>query len=149
MKVLLVSDTHNNNYAVDILKEAYPDMDIYLHLGDSETDKFNMGDFRTVRGNMDYYDFPESLLIPTPYGNMYCAHKPIINDRLFKEKEVKIFVHGHTHIRKFINENGLIIVNPGAVSFPRDKFEGSFAIMDISKDKVEVEFHTIDEIISH
>ncbi len=149
MKILLVSDTHNNNRVMDLLAVSYPNMDIYLHLGDSETDEYNMGIFRSVRGNMDYYgNFPEYLLIPTPYGNLYATHKPIIDYQLMKEKDIKIFAHGHTHIRKFTTENGLIIVNPGAVTFPHDKYEGSFAIMTITSDKVDVEFHTIEEIIS-
>lgn len=149
MKILLVSDTHSNNEAIDLLQKTYPHMDIYLHLGDSETDEYHMGNFRTVRGNMDYYgNFPDYLLIPTPFGNMYATHKPIMNDKLFQQQDVRIFVHGHTHIRKFINENGLIVVNPGAVTFPRDKYDGSFAIMEITPEKVDVEFHTLEEIIS-
>ena len=149
MRVLLVSDTHGNNEILDLLVKTYPDIDIYLHLGDSESDEYSLMPFRSVRGNCDRYpNFPENLLIPTPYGNMLAMHVPYVRDAFLKEHDVKIFVHGHTHRRKYAMQNRFFIVNPGAISYPRDSFDGSFAIMEISEKDVDVTFHTIEEIIS-
>ena len=64
---------------------------------------------------------------------------------LLKENNIRIFAYGHTHRRKFENELGIYVVNPGAISFARDKYDYSYAIMNITTDKVEVEFHTLDE----
>lgn len=147
MRILLVSDTHGNNDCLKLLESTYPTMDLYLHVGDSESDEYNLMPFLSVAGNRDFYpNFPMNLLIPTPYGNMFVTHLPYIRDGFFKEKDVKIFIHGHTHIRKYEERDGMVIINPGAVTFPRDGFEGSYAILTISKEKVEVEFHTLDEI---
>lgn len=55
MRILLVSDTHGNNDAVALLAKKYPDMDIYLHLGDSESDEYSLMPFRSVMGNRDFY----------------------------------------------------------------------------------------------
>lgn len=148
MKILLISDTHGNNEAIDILKTMYPKMDLYLHAGDSESDAFSLEPFRCVKGNCDYFgDFPEYLVIPTPYGNLFMQHHPIPNLQLLKQYDVRIFVYGHTHVRQFINEGGIIFVNPGAISFSRDKYYYSYAILTITEQNVEIEYHTLDEDI--
>ena len=49
-------------------------------------------------------------------------------------------------MRKYEQRGGMIIINPGAITFARDRYDESYAILTISKDKVDVEFHTLDEI---
>ena len=149
MKILLVSDTHGNNEALDFLVNQYPNMDLYLHLGDSESDEYSIYPFRSVRGNCDHFgDFQDYLVIPTPYGNMFAQHKPNPNPDLLRKYDIKIFVYGHTHVRKYFDEAGIISINPGAISFARDRYDYSYAILEISKEKVDVMFHTLDENIS-
>ena len=149
MKILLVSDSHGNNEALDLLVKTYPNMDLYLHLGDSESDEYSIFPFRSVRGNCDYFgDFNDQLIISTPYGNLLAQHRPTPNSDLMRDYKVKIFAYGHTHVRKHIDQMGIITINPGAISFARDGNEGSYAILDISNDKVDVEFHDLTEIIS-
>lgn len=86
-----------------------------------------------------------NLLIPTPYGNLFATHIPIVKDGFFKENNVKIFIHGHTHRRKYALEDGVIVINPGAITFPHDQYDLSYAILEVSKEKVEVVFYTLDE----
>lgn len=149
MKILLVSDSHGNNEALNLLLKTYPKMDLYVHCGDSESDEFSLYPYRAVQGNCDYaWDYPSYLVIPTPYGNMFVQHKPIPNSALLHQYNVKIFAYGHTHIRKYNIEQGIVCINPGSISFARDKYDGSYAIVDIEKDKLNVEFHTIEEIVS-
>ena len=149
MKILLVSDSHGNNEALDLLVKNYPDMDIYLHLGDSESDEFSIYPFRAVKGNCDYFgDFQQYLVIPTPYGNLFAQHKPTPNSELLRANNIKIFCYGHTHVRNYTKVNGLICINPGAISFARDKYDCSYAILEITSKEVLVEFHTIEELIS-
>lgn len=148
MKILLVSDSHGNNEALNLLLKRYPNMDLYLHCGDSESDEYSIYPFRSVMGNCDYaWDYPEYLVIPTPYGNMFVQHKPHPNSELLRANNIKIFAYGHTHVRKYVNESGIICINPGSISFARDKYDGSYAILDISTDEVKVEFHVMEEII--
>lgn len=149
MKVLLVSDTHGNNEALDLLVKHYPNMDLYIHCGDSEADEYSIYPFRSVRGNCDYFgDFQDFLVIPTPYGNMFVQHKPNPNPDLLRKYNAKIFAYGHTHVRKYIDESGLICINPGAIAFSRDSYYYSYAILEIDEKKVNVIFHTLDEIVS-
>ena len=39
--------------------------------------------------------------------------------------------------------NGILFINPGAISYARDKYDGSYAILNIDKNTVEVTFYTL------
>ena len=144
MKILLVSDSHGDYEALDHLYKMYPNMDLYLHAGDSEQDEFSLKPFISVRGNCDhYYDFPNCLVIPTPVGNMYVQHTPYISKSVIAEHKAKIVIHGHTHTRKKEEIGGILFINPGAISYARDKYDGSYAILTIEENKIEVKFYTI------
>ncbi len=144
MKILLVSDSHNDYQALDDLANKYPNMDLYLHAGDSEQDEFSIKPFISVRGNCDhYYDFPNYLVIPSPYGNIYVQHTPYISKSVINEHNAKIVIHGHTHVRRNERINGILYINPGAISYARDKFNGSYAILNIEQNDIEVNFYTL------
>ena len=144
MKILLVSDSHGDYQALDQLAAKYPNMDLYLHAGDSEQDEFSIKPFISVRGNCDhYYDFPNYLVIPSPFGNIYVQHTPYVSKSAINEHNAKIVIHGHTHVRRNETKNGILFINPGAISYARDKFNGSYAIIEIDSKNVEVKFYTL------
>ena len=144
MKILLVSDSHSDYASLDRLAAMYPEMDLYLHAGDSEQDEWSIKPFISVRGNCDhYYDFPIFLIIPSPYGNIFVQHLPFISKSVIAEHNAKIVIHGHTHTRRNEMKNGILYVNPGAISYARDKFNGSYAILDIESNHVDVKFYTL------
>ena len=144
MKILLVSDSHSDYQSLDRLYQMYPNMDLYLHAGDSEQDEFSIKPFISVRGNCDhYYDFPNFLVIPSPYGNIYVQHTPFISKSVINEHNAKIVIHGHTHSRRNEMNNGILFINPGAISYARDKYDGSYAIINIEEKQVEVKFYTL------
>lgn len=144
MRILVVSDSHGDTATLNRLVGMYPQMDLYLHAGDSESDEAMLRPFISVRGNCDrYHDFNDFFLIPTPYGNLYIQHKPHFFNPTTAISDVKIFVHGHTHIRRKESLNGVMYINPGAISYARDCFEGSYAVVTINSQTVQVEFYTI------
>ena len=144
MKILLVSDSHSDYASLDRLAGMYPDMDLYLHAGDSEQDEWSIKPFISVRGNCDhYYGFPNFLIIPSPYGNIFVQHLPFIFKSTINEHNAKIVIHGHTHTRRNEKKNGILYVNPGAISYARDKYDGSYAILDIESNHVDVKFYTL------
>ena len=144
MKILLVSDSHGDYESLETLYKQYPNMDLYLHAGDSEQDEWSIKPFISVRGNCDrYYDFQNYLVIPSPYGNIYVQHTPYISKSVINEHNAKIVIHGHTHIRRNEKVNGIIFINSGALSYARDKYDGSYAILNINKNNVEVKFYTL------
>ena len=144
MKILIISDTHGHNDIVDELYRIHPNMDLYLHAGDSEQDEFSIKPFISVRGNCDhYYDFPNYLVIPSPFGNIYVQHTPYISKSVISEHKAKIVIHGHTHTRRNERVNGILFINSGGLSFARDRYEGSYAILNIDEKSVEVSFYTL------
>lgn len=144
MKILLVSDSHGDYASLDRLANMYPEMDLYLHAGDSEQDEFSIKPFISVRGNCDhYYDFPNYLVIPSPIGNIYVQHLPFISKSVADEHKAKIVIHGHTHTRRKEDKNGILYINPGSISYARDKYDGSYAIIEIDTNNVEVKFYTL------
>ena len=145
MKILLVSDSHGDYDSLNRLYNMYPNMDLYLHAGDSEQDEWSLKPFISVRGNCDhYYDFPNYLIIPSPKGNIYVQHTPFVSKSVINEHNAKIVIHGHTHTRRNEVKNGILFINPGAISYARDKYEGSYAIVTIEENKLEVKFYTIN-----
>ncbi len=144
MRILLVSDSHGNCEALDKLLKKYPNMDLYLHAGDLEADEQSIRPFDCVKGNCDHYSrLPERRIIHTPYGALLMTHLPYLPLSIAKEYNVKIFIYGHTHRRKFELVDGIYYINPGAISFPRDGFDLSYAIVEITPEKVDVEFKSL------
>ena len=103
MKILLVSDTHGNNEVLDKLVKKHPNMDLYLHLGDSESTPEMLRPFVTVKGNCDYFsDADEKFMIRTDVGYLFATHKPpLVNQKEAEANGIKIICHGHTHKRRF------------------------------------------------
>lgn len=146
MKILLVSDSHSNNSALDQLALKYPHMDLYLHAGDSASYEWSIEPFSSVRGNCDYYgNFPEHMKLPIPKGFLWMQHKPIYDISKLKQEGVKLFISGHTHMRKLEVIDGITFVNPGAISSSRDGYELSYAIIEIKDEKIDVKFYQLDE----
>ena len=134
MKILLVSDSHGDYASLDRLAASYPDMDLYLHAGDSEQDEWSIKPFISVT---------EYLIIPSPYGNIFVQHTPYVSKELLNKHNAKIVIHGHTHIRRNEMKHDILYVNPGALNYARDKFDGSYAILDIESNSVDIKFYTL------
>lgn len=144
MKILIISDTHGNNRVIEELVKKYPNMDKYLHAGDIEGDDQSIAPFDAVKGNCDHFSsLPPQRIIPTPMGYLCMRHEPYLPASIKKEYDVKIFVHGHTHRRRFVREGNVYIINPGAISFSRDGFDLSYAIVTITEEIVQVDFHSL------
>jgi len=144
MKILIVSDSHGNNEALDKLYQKYPNMDLYLHAGDSESDEYSIRPFLSVKGNCDYFTTaPERRIMDTPYGTLLIQHHPILQNNLIKEYNIKFFVFGHTHRRKNEIDKGLILINPGSISFSRDGHDQSYVILNIEEDSYNIEFYEL------
>lgn len=146
MKILICSDSHGNDRALVDIYLANPKCDLYLHAGDSESDAWSIVPFESVLGNCDYrYDFPLRKIIDTPYGKLLIQHHPNMPRDIIKQYDIKIFVHGHTHIRKDKTEDGIRILNPGSIAFPRDRYDLSYVILNITENDCMVEFHSLLE----
>ena len=145
MRILLISDSHGNNDAVDELITKWPDVDLYLHAGDSESHPRSVYPFRVVRGNCDYsFDMQDELLIPTPFGNILMRHKKEISDKKLKDNDVKVYIYGHTHIPECVKRKGIAFINPGSLAYPRSELGPTYMVLDMVKTMIDVKLYAFE-----
>lgn len=131
-KILLLSDTHS--YVDDRILEYVSQADEVWHAGDignlkvSETLKKTVPVFKAVYGNIDgaiiRKEFPQKLrffcekvdVLMTHIGGYPGKYAPIIREEI-KINPPKLFICGHSHILKVMNDKKLHLLhmNPGAI----------------------------------
>lgn len=155
MKILIVSDTHgwNDNFVRVIEKEGTPDR--VLHMGDTEGSEYYLSQvagcpFDVVGGNNDFFsNLPATKLIEVEGYTIFMAHGH--QYRVYggtqwlaqagRERGAHIVMYGHTHCPVIKEENGITLVNPGSLSYPRQEGRRpSYIIMEIDDNgKIEYE----------
>lgn len=152
MRVFVVSDSHGRNTYLNKALEQAGSFDYLLHLGDLEGSEDFIEAFvetpkELISGNNDYFsDIEREKVIELEghrifmtHGNRYGVHAGV--DCLREEgrkRGADIILFGHTHC-PYIEQEDIIIVNPGSITHPRQ--EGripTYVIMDL-KDNGEVE----------
>ena len=155
MRVLIVSDTHGRHAALDRALEEAGEVDMFIHLGDIEggeeyLDAVISCEKHMVRGNNDFFsELPreEEFFIGRYKAFITHGHAYYVSlDTEYIEEEGKarkadIVMFGHTHKPYFHQQNGMTILNPGSLSFPRQEGrKGSYMIMEIGPDGSSVSF---------
>ena len=150
MRVLIVSDTHGRHAALDRALEEAGAIDLFIHLGDVEGGEEYINavvdcEKHMVRGNNDFFsDLPreEEFCIGTykvfiTHGHAYYVSlDPEYIREEGKARKADIVMFGHTHRPYFEEKDGIIILNPGSLSFPRQEGrKGSYMIMELNEDK--------------
>ena len=145
-KIVVVSDSHSNSYLLKKICLLHEDADVFLHAGDSEDNEINIYPFVSVKGNNDYYINDESKIIKIGDFSIYITHghkieKSIENlTRIAKMNGCKIIIYGHTHVPFYQENDGVYILNPGALAYPRSAIGQTYAIISITNDnKVIIE----------
>ncbi len=136
MKVLIVSDTHrrDGNLKAAIKKEA--PFDMMIHLGDSEGSEAYFEEWvnnercsiYSVRGNNDFFSgspaermiYIGNYRVFLTHGHMYGVSMSTM--RLREEaasRGATIAMFGHSHRPHLTRPDGMIVLNPGSLSYPR------------------------------
>ena len=114
MKILIVSDTHGRHQALDRALEEAGKIDMFIHLGD-------------VEGGEDY------LEAVVECEKHIMGMETIIEEGRSRGADLVMF--GHTHRPFFLQKDGMTILNPGSLSFPRQEGRrGSYMIMEVDGD---------------
>lgn len=148
MKILIVSDTHgwDDTFEKVLMKEA--PVDLLIHCGDIEGSEeyFELlceCPTQFVRGNNDFYSsLPSEVVfelcgyrIMVTHGHYYGVSMGV--DWLIeeaKERRADIVMYGHTHCPDFVKADGMIVLNPGSLSLPRQKGrKPTYMIMEIDE----------------
>ena len=157
MKVLIVSDTHGRNGGYLDLLENSEKMDMVIHCGDVEGSEYLISESsgcRTVivQGNNDYFsDLPKEMIVKlgkykalVTHGHAYyvnMGHEHLVREA--KKRKVDMVIYGHTHRPVITEENGIMVLNPGSLTYPRQmERKYTYIIMEIDENgEVECTLH--------
>ncbi len=145
MLIAVVSDSHNNNRAINEVKSYIEDVDVLLFLGDGEADikefkKNFKGSMYAVKGNCDISNAnPSELLVDILGKKIFMCHghkynvKNEYNTIYYKGLEcgADVVLFGHSHIGLSEKVNDIILMNPGSVSHGAGMAKRSLGFIEI------------------
>lgn len=148
MKILIVSDTHryNENY-LRVLERVAP-IDMVIHCGDIEGSEYAIAQsagcpVQMVQGNNDFFsDLPREKEFQLGKYKVWLTHGhtygvTVGNNYIkaeAKDRGADIVMYGHSHKPVVDMGDGIIAVNPGSLTYPRqDGRKPSFIIMELDK----------------
>lgn len=147
IKILVISDTHQDINIIKKISLTHQNFDYFLHLGDSELPPSLILPFVGVKGNCDCgLDYPTSKRIKTPFGDIYMEHGNTFIDRDYILKtNARIFLCGHSHVHdlKKIDDDHYF-ANPGSTTRPRDGTEGTYLEIYLDNNYIDFKFRKID-----
>ncbi len=134
MNILLLSDTHGDFRRIDSVLEQCGKPDLIIHLGDMERDGeyITMSipadvAFLSVRGNNEWSsNRPLNTVIELEGVRFYITHghKERVKSGheglivAAKRNDCHVALYGHTHKPCEQTEDGIHIINPGALAYP-------------------------------
>ncbi len=145
-KFLVISDTHG--YLANLYHALELEQSIHglIHLGDIAHDEEEIramlpdgAEVYMVRGNNDFLsELPGELTVDIGREKFLLCHGHIYDvnytmeglTQTARSRGVGIVLYGHTHVPMLQREKGVLLVNPGSLSLPRQKGRRpSYAIM--------------------
>lgn len=149
MRIIVMSDTHRNRVAIDKIVSRNLDADMFIHLGDGESDVNYIitkypeiaQKFHHVCGNCDWNSLSPAVLTLSVMGHrIFASHGHIQGVKYSLDNFIQtartnncdIALYGHTHISQNSYYDGLYVMNPGSASIPKDGRKPSFGCIDIT-----------------
>lgn len=147
MKILVMSDSHGRRDLVQKCIQQHPDTEAVLFLGDVLVDIKGMEkifpekQFYCVKGNCDFgSDVPAERLITLQGTGILLTHghahgvKYGINALVGYARKIgaKIALYGHTHVPYNTYHDGIYVMNPGSLAYPRDYSKPSYGLIEIT-----------------
>ncbi len=152
MKLLVLSDTHLQNELFKKITDKYPNMDYYVHCGDSSLEKEDplLNKYYVVKGNHDNANFPleirfaagnyHCLIVHGHYYDVYRGDQTLYDYMV--DNNIDICFHGHTHVPSLSIINSKYIINPGSVMINRGSYGfGTYAIVTLDDHGVNVAYY--------
>lgn len=149
MRIIVMSDSHRNRAAVEKIVSRNLDADMFIHLGDGETDVNYIitkypeisQRFHHISGNCDYNSLsPEFIILTIMEHRIFATHGHIygvkysLDDfiQTARSNNCDIALYGHTHVSQNSYRDGMYIMNPGSASLPKDGRKPSFGCINIT-----------------
>lgn len=147
MLIGVLGDSHQQIEEIDKCIKRLKNVNLIIHTGDMVNDcnyianKLNIPTIG-VLGNCDPYgDGKDEILYEVNnikificHGHRYGVKRSL--DKLVKRGKVlgaNIVIFGHTHIPIYKESEGMHILNPGSIAFPRGFSKKSIGIIEISE----------------
>lgn len=159
MKYLIASDIHGSAYYTQKLISAFESEgaeklvllgDIYNHgprnplpeeyapLKVAELLNGIKDKLIVIKGNCDSqvdtliseFDFVDNSVLVSGNKTVFCTHGHIYNQNSMPKTKFDVVIYGHFHTGFIKEENGVIIVNAGSVSLPKDNTKNSYVLIN-------------------
>lgn len=148
MKILIVSDTHRHNENFVKAVERTAPIDLVVHCGDIEGSELFISQaagcpVQMVAGNNDFFsELPgeltfkiRDLQVWVTHGHHYYVSMGtefIIEEA--RARGVDVVMYGHTHRPSIEYSAGIVALNPGSLSYPRqDGRRPSYIVMETDR----------------
>ncbi len=155
MRILLLSDTHQDTDRIDEVLNTCGKIDMIIHCGDMERD-FDYLTYTapqdvaklTVCGNNEWQsELPFFRVVQLEGVRFYVTHghkervKRDYSELLRKARmnDCQVALFGHTHKKAHEMQDGIHLINPGALCYPFH----SYAILSVSNGKVKADFFSL------
>lgn len=154
-EIMIVSDNHGVTDALAQMLTFHQEADYFLHCGDSNLQPEHplMTNIICVKGNTDFrYDYPFYQHVQLPMGeNIWVTHghkqyvrygvAELMNDTQSQNPTPNIVLYGHSHCVNVEMQAGILFINPGSISEPRDSNPPSYAKLTVTSDAYKIEIY--------
>lgn len=148
MRILIVSDTHRSNALYLQLVKKHAPLDMVIHCGDVEGSEYTIESavqcpVHIVAGNNDFFSGlkqeDEFMIgkykVMLTHGHHYYISmgNELLKDEA-KSRGADIVMYGHTHRPVIEQGDGIVAINPGSLTYPRQEGrKPSYIIMEIGE----------------
>lgn len=149
MRILIVSDTHRRHSNLERVIQKIGHLDLAIHLGDAEGEEEEIASIvgcplEIIAGNNDFFsrlDREKELQIGKykvllTHGHYYYVTvgiEQLVEEACARGKNIVMF--GHTHRPCIEYKDGITVLNPGSISFPRQEGRRpSYILMEIDRE---------------
>lgn len=157
MKILIVSDTHKKNNIYLRLVEKLSPLDMVIHCGDLEGAEYLVDssvdcEVHMVAGNNDFFSsapledefYIGNHRVLLSHGHHYYISmgNELIKDEA-RSRGADIVIYGHTHRPVVEWDEGILAINPGSLTYPRQEGHSpSYCLMEIDdKDNIDAKIY--------
>ena len=154
MKILVFSDSHGRAASMErVIGKCKEWVDAVIFLGDVVRDIAPLVkthadiDFHIVKGNCDFISrYPSEQVAELGGSRVLITHGDdfgvkIGYDRIAQaaaQRGAAACFFGHTHVPYTATVGGVLLLNPGSIAYPRGRLGPSFAYVDITDGKIDV-----------
>ena len=160
MKIIIVSDTHRYHKYFDKMLEKEGHADLLIHQGDLEGGEYYIEQtagcpLHLVAGNNDWFaQLPQekefmlgNKKVFITHGHRYyvsTGYDRICREALRRKADIVMFGHIHRPVQK--EKDGILLLNPGSISYPRQEGRRStYMVMEIKAgNEMHVELKYVD-----